>query len=138
MGTRRAGRREWEGDPRRRGAEGLAGFGERSEHCGEVVSTRGSQPEQAGLPPSRRRYQRLQQARVPGDTVKPQPSLPDADLSSRMGEGPSALPVDVLPGVRHRLLDTKAKRALPRGESLGGSEAGDAPFNPTSLRAGVC
>lgn len=93
----------------RRGAEGLAGFGERSEHRGEVVSTCGSQPKQAGPHPSPRRYQRLQQARVPGDTAKPQPSLPEADLSSRMAEGPSVLPGDIRPGIKHRLLDTKAK-----------------------------
>lgn len=115
---------------RRRGAEGLAGLGERAEHRGEVVSTRGSQPEQAGLHPSPRRYQRLHQARVPGDTAEPQPSLPDADLSSTMAEGPPVLPADILPGVKHRLLDTKAERA--------DRSPGTRPLTPLAGERAVC
>lgn len=115
---------------RRRGAEGLAGLGERAEHRGEVVSTRGSQPEQAGLHPSPHRYQRLHQARVPGDTAEPQPSLPDADLSSTMAEGPPVLPADILPGVKHRLLDTKAERA--------DRSPGTHPLTPLAGERAVC
>lgn len=110
---------------RRRGAEGLAGLGERAEHRGEVVSTRGSQPEQAGLHPSPRRYQRLHQARVPGDTAEPQPSLPDADHD---GRGPSC------PSSGH---PTRGQtQATGHKGRTSGSEPGNTPSNPAGRRAG--